>query len=425
MSTDDPQSLFRQEVLAARSDTASGASVDIRPVGANRLTAFFVILALLVLGVLVFGSYTKKERVQGVVQAREGVAMVVPPEAGIVKRVLVAEGDTVKAGDVIAEIGSERYTDAGNTQALLEKNLEGQREQVVAQTEAQAQAHTASLASLDQRIAQARRDLITSGEEIRLQEQQIASSAKLLDQLKPLLADRIISELQYEQQRQTLLGQTGQLQTLKRQRSATEAELAQAQDERNRIRAQHRVDRATLDRDLLNLQQEAVQRRGTRITLLKAPVDGIVSGLLATPGQSVAAGNVLASVVPASTQMEAVLYVPSTAMGFIKTGQGVRISYDAFPYQRFGQYRGTVRAISQTDVTSSVPSSASTTTAQGTSDRRAIFMVRVALDQPRVRAYDTDIALRPGHTLTADIEIDRRRLIRWMLDPLFAFSGKL
>ena len=143
MSTDDPQSLFRQEVLAARSDTASGASVDIRPVGANRLTAFFVILALLVLGVLVFGSYTKKERVQGVVQAREGVAMVVPPEAGIVKRVLVAEGDTVKAGDVIAEIGSERYTDAGNTQALLEKNLEGQREQVVAQTEAQAQAHTA------------------------------------------------------------------------------------------------------------------------------------------------------------------------------------------------------------------------------------------------------------------------------------------
>lgn len=424
MSTDDPQSLFRQEVLAARSDTASGASVDIRPVGAGRLTAFFVLLAALVLGVLLFGSYTKKERVQGVVQAREGVAMVVPPEAGIIKRVLVAEGDTVKAGDVIAEIGSERYTDAGSTQALLEKNLDSQREQVVAQTEAQAQAHTASLASLDQRIAQARRDLITGSEEIRLQEQQIASSTKLLDQLKPLLAERIISELQYEQQRQTLLDQTGRLQTLKRQRSATEAELAQAQEERQRIAAQHRLDRATLDRDLLNLQQEAVQRRGARITLLKAPVDGIVSGLMATPGQSVNAGSMLASVVPASAKLEAVLYVPSTAMGFIKTGQGVRISYDAFPYQRFGQYRGTVRAISQTDVTSAVQGSP-TSTPQGGQDRRAVFMVRVALAQPSVRAYDTDIALRPGHTLTADIEIDRRRLIRWMLDPLFAFSGKL
>ncbi|RRS02472.1 HlyD family efflux transporter periplasmic adaptor subunit [Aquabacterium soli] len=423
MSSDDPQSLFRQEVLSARADTASGASVDIRPVGAGRLTAFFVLLALMVLGVLVFGSYTKKERVQGVVQAREGVAMVVPPEAGTIKRVLVSEGDAVKAGDVIAEIGSERYTDAGSTQALLEKNLQGQREQVAAQTEAQAQAHTASLASLEQRIAQARRDLVTGSEEIRLQQQQIASSTKLLDQLKPLLADRIISELQYEQQHQTLLDQTGRLQTLKRQRSATEAELAQAQDERNRLRAQHRLDRATLDRDLLNLQQEQVQRRGTSITLLKAPVDGVVSGLLATPGQSVAAGTVLASVVPSSAKLEAVLYVPSTAMGFIKTGQGVRISYDAFPYQRFGQYHGTVRAVSQTDVTSSAP--ASTGGQQGQQDRRAVFMVRVALAQPSVRAYDTDIALRPGHTLTADIEIDRRRLIRWMLDPLFAFSGKL
>ena len=423
MSSDDPQSLFRQEVLSARADTASGASVDIRPVGAGRLTAFFVLLALMVLGVLIFGSYTKKERVQGVVQAREGVAMVVPPEAGTIKRVLVSEGDAVKAGDVIAEIGSERYTDAGSTQALLEKNLQGQREQVAAQTEAQAQAHTASLASLEQRIAQARRDLVTGSEEIRLQQQQIASSTKLLDQLKPLLADRIISELQYEQQHQTLLDQTGRLQTLKRQRSATEAELAQAQDERNRLRAQHRLDRATLDRDLLNLQQEQVQRRGTSITLLKAPVDGVVSGLLATPGQSVAAGTVLASVVPSSSKLEAVLYVPSTAMGFIKTGQGVRISYDAFPYQRFGQYRGTVRAVSQTDVTSSAP--ASSGTQQGQQDRRAVFMVRVALEQPSVRAYDTDIALRPGHTLTADIEIDRRRLIRWMLDPLFAFSGKL
>jgi membrane fusion protein len=129
-------------------------------------------------------------------------------------------------------------------------------------------------------------------------------------------------------------------------------------------------------------------------------------------------------VVPASAKLEAVLYVPSTAMGFIKTGQGVRISYDAFPYQRFGQYRGTVRAISQTDVTSAVQGN-SASTQQGGQDRRAVFMVRVALEQPTVRAYDTDIALRPGHTLTADIEIDRRRLIRWMLDPLFAFSGKL
>lgn len=414
----DPQSLFRQEVLAARSDTASGPSIDIRPVGANRLTAFFIGLAALVLLVLVFGHYTKKERVQGLVQPREGVAMVVPLEPGTVRRVLVTEGQSVKAGDVIAEIGNERFSDAGSTQALLQQNLEGQRSEMRKQAEGQAQASAAALAALEQRIAQSRRDLLTLGEEIQLQAQQIASARKLVEQFKPLLDEHIISDLQYEQQHQSMLDQTARLQTLKRQRSAAEADLASSQDERQRLLAQHRIDRAALDRDLLNLQQEEVQRRGARLVLLKAPVDGIVSGLLATPGQSVAANATIASIVPAQASLEALLYLPSTSVGFIKAGQPVRISYDAFPYQRFGQYKGTVRSVSQTDVPVNVQ------TASG-NDRRAMFMVRVALEQPKVRAYGKDIALRPGHTLTADIEIDRRRLIRWMLDPLFAFSGKL
>jgi membrane fusion protein len=411
----DPQSLFRQEVLAAQSDTASGPALNIRPISAPKLTAFFALLAASVIAVLVLGSYTKKERVQGLLQPESGVAAIVPPEAGIVKRVLVKEGQAVQAGDVLAELSNERFSDAGNTQALLETNLEGQRNQVLGQADNQAQAQAAALASLDQRIAQGQRDQVTLGEEMRLQEQQIASAKKLLDQFRPLLDDKIISDLQFEQQRQTLLDQTARLQTLKRQKSAAEAELAQARDERQRLSAQHKVERASLDRDLLNLQQEKLQRRSSRVTLLKAPFAGVVSGLLATPGQSVSAGSVLASVVPADTHLQAVLYVPSTAMGFIKAGQRVRVSYDAFPYQRFGQYGGTVSSVSQTDVP--VQTSGA--------DRRAVFLVRVALDSTEVKAYGTEIALRPGHTLTADIEIDRRRLYRWMLDPLFAFSGKL
>lgn len=418
-TTEDPQSLFRHEVLAAQSDTGAGAALHIRPVGANRLTLFFAAICVSVLAVLVLGSYTKKERVQGVVQARDGVAMVVSAEAGVVKRVLVKEGQQVKAGDTLAEVGNERYTDEGSTQALVETTLQGQRKQVMTQAEGQDQAHEASLAALSQRMAQGKRDMASLDEELRLQGQQIASTRRLLDQMQPLLNERIVSELQYEQQRQSLLEQTARLQTLQRQRSAAQNDIAQAQEERERVTAQHRVTRAGLDRDLLTLQQETVQRRGARVTVLKASVDGVVSGLNANVGQSLPAGASIASIVPEASPMEAVLYVPSTAIGFIKAGQDVRVSYDAFPYQRFGQYHGTVQSVSQTDVP------VATGTGAGTQDRRAFFLVRVKLDQSRIKAYGSEIALRSGHTLSADIEIDRRRLIRWMLDPLFAFSGKL
>ena len=407
-------------MLAARADTSAGPTLQIRPVGATRLTLFFAGIAVLVLLVLIFGSYTKKERVQGVVQARAGVAVVAPLETGMIKRVLVTEGQVVKAGEVLAEISSERYTDAGNTQALMEANLQGQRAQVVNQSEGQEQANQAALAALDRRMAQAQRDVATLGEEIRLQTQQIGSTRKLLDQLRPLLAEHIVSEVQYEQQHQMLLEQTARLQTLQRQRGAAESDMVLAREERARISAQHRVTRAGLDRDLLSLQQEEVQRRGARVTLLTAPVAGTVSGLIASAGQLTPAGTAIASIVPSGSPMEARLYVPSTAIGFTKVGQTVRVSYDAFPYQRFGQYLGKVRSVSRTDI--QVPASGQGSNNQ---DRRAVFLVHVALDSSQVTAYGAQVPLHPGHTLTADIELDRRRLIRWMFDPLFAFSGKL
>jgi membrane fusion protein len=160
-----------------------------------------------------------------------------------------------------------------------------------------------------------------------------------------------------------------------------------------------------------------VQRLSSRQTLLTAPFDGTVTSLVVTPGQSVPSGASLAAIVPDHSPMTAVLYVPSTAIGFVEAGQRVRVSYDAFPYQRFGQYHGVVHSVSQTDV----PMAAN----PDKQDRRAYFLVRVTLDSSSVKAYDAEIPLRPGLTLTADIEIDRRSLIRWMLDPLFAFTGKL
>ena len=135
-------------------------------------------------------------------------------------------------------------------------------------------------------------------------------------------------------------------------------------------------------------------------------------------GHTVAAGETLSGVASRyGTTIAAIAKANGISPSrFIQPGQKVRISYDAFPYQRFGQYEGTVRSISQTDV----PVQPSPN-----GDRRAVFMVRVTLASDQVKAYGTEITLRPGHTLTADIELDRRKLFRWMLDPLFAFSGKL
>jgi len=413
------ESLFRQEALVARLDTTTGQSIAIRPVSAPKLTAFFVAMGLAVIAVLVFGSYTKKERVQGVLRPQAGVAALVPQVAGVVSRVLVTEGAAVKVGEALIELTQERFSDAGNTDTLLEQNIENQRLRLLNQAGGQQQVGSASRGAVQQRVTQARRDIGTLGEEIRIQLQLIEGAQRQLDKLKPLRDEQVISDLQYEQQRTAVLDQSARLQALKRQLAAAESELAQAQEELKRLSGQSQVDQAGLDRDLLTLEQQKVQRRGERVSVLRASVDGVVSGLVATPGQSVTPSMTLASLVPAGSRLEAVLQVPSTAIGFIKPGQVVRLAYDAFPYQRFGLYTGKVASVSQTDV------AAESVAAAQTGDRRAVFVVKVALDSDHVRAYEREIALRPGLLLAADIELDRRPLYRWMLDPLYAFGAKL
>lgn len=417
-SSTDETPLFRPEVLQARSQTADGATLDIQPVGGRALTLFAAALCLVVVLVLVFGSYTKKERVQGVLQPRNGVALITANETAMLQGLRVQEGQRVKAGEVLAELRQERFTDEGSTSGLIEASLQGQRERIADQEAGQAQALRARLDALNQGIQRHQQDAQSLQTDIALQQEQIASARKVLDQMAPLLEERIVSQLQYEQQRQAWLDHTARLQGLQRQLLSARSELAEAREEQARLQAEHRVTQASLGRDLLALQREAAQQRGQRLTWLKAPVSGTVTGLQAGVGQTVPAGAPVLSIVPEDSPLEAVLQVPSTAIGFIRTGQVVRIAYDAFPYQRFGQHRGVVRSVSQADVPVQAGGS-------GRQDQRAVFLVRVALERASMRAYDTDIALRPGHTLVADIEIDRRSLLRWMLDPLFAFSGRL
>ena len=125
-------------------------------------------------------------------------------------------------------------------------------------------------------------------------------------------------------------------------------------------------------------------------------------------------------VLTANATMQAVLFVPSSAMAQIRPGRHVKLRYDAFPFEKFGQFTGTITKVSEADVPV-----ADLEAPPAAAKDRALFRVRVTLDRDQIEAYGSTIRLRPGLTLSADIELDRRRLIDWMFDPLYALGQKL
>jgi len=90
----------------------------------------------------------------------------------------------------------------------------------------------------------------------------------------------------------------------------------------------------------------------------------------------------------------------------------------AFPYQRFGTVRGEITTISRTVL------SPTEITIPGLKIEEPVFRVRAALPREEIQAYGESIPLQPGMLLSADIVFDRRSLVRWLFDPLFAVASR-
>ena len=130
------------------------------------------------------------------------------------------------------------------------------------------------------------------------------------------------------------------------------------------------------------------------------------------------------TIVPKGVALEAQLFGPSSAVGFIRAGQRVLLRYQAYPYQKFGQYEGTVASVSRSAIS---PAELSQQLAGLTSLYGAnvpVYRITVTLGSQNVRAYGEAVPLQPGMQLEADIMMERRRLIEWVLDPLFTLTGR-
>jgi len=415
--------LFRPEAIDALQTRWTGQITAIRPVSAWFLTGFLSIAAFAAIVFLFVGSYTKKERVTGVLIPADGVIRLRAPENAVVTSIAVKDGQVVKAGDVLIEVSQERFSDQGATQALIERSQTLQRDQLVVQAGQTVRAGSAGVVAVEDRARRATADLVNLAEEIRLMELQVASSQQVLSNLKPLADEKIVSDIQYQQQNNQVLDLRARLEALKRARAALQSEIAVARSEAANLRARTAAENATVERNLLLLDQDRLQRRTASVTQIRAPVAGTVTALIASIGQRVDTATSLAALVPTGSKMEAVLFVPSSAIGFIRPGRKVILRYDAYPFEKFGQYNGAVVSVSEADVPTLDLASPAAAPVQN--DKRTTFRIRVALEQDVIDAYGMRIKLKAGQTLAADIELDRRKLIEWIFDPLYAFGKRL
>ena len=171
-------------------------------------------------------------------------------------------------------------------------------------------------------------------------------------------------------------------------------------------------------RQVSELQQGSVQEEAKRENVIRAPVAGVFTNVAATRGEAVADEAPLAMVVPKGSGLHAQLLVPTRAIGFVQPGQEVVLRYDAFPFQRFGQYRGTVERVSRT-VWSPGEKVGQLVV------KEPVYRVDVRLDAQHVVAGEQKLPLRSGMMVNADILQEKRKVWEWVFEPVLSLQQRM
>jgi membrane fusion protein len=410
--------VFRQQVLDARKTEWLG-SISLAMPLPYRLLAAAAALAAVALAVLfVFGRYTRHEQAQGQLVPSLGLLAIAAPSSGVVTRALVAPNARVEKDQPLIELSTELDSPTlGKTRAAVAEELRAERARLEHDLESQQQLASRKADDARSRAAIARRELAQIDEQLRVQNKQVESASALLEKVQPLEARGYLSGLQKQQLESNALAARAELIALQRQRTDKEAQIASLANEQVQLPLSADVEHNEVLRKIQQVDAALAQNEAQRAIVLRAPQAGVVADAVVADGQSVAAGQRLLSIVPEGSSLQAEFWLRSRAVGFVRPGSRVALRYHAYPYQKFGLQYGAVA-----DVSASAVSAAEVSAVLGRKSDEPLYRVVVELDRQSVAAYGKEQSLRPGMVLDGDILLDRRRLIDWVLEPVYGYG---
>jgi membrane fusion protein len=383
--------------------------------------AYSILLAVALLAgtvVLAVDDYARRGRVSGFLVPDLGLVKVMPPKDGRVIRRFAEEGDHVRRDDVLFAIDVGAVTSVGRTGDLIAASLTDRRNLLGKELErldvvqrAERDRLLACLDALDVQVRAISQELGSRRNYLRLAENATSRN-------KVLQTQNIYSVAQLEKSEMDATQAQIQIALLERQLAATKGELAQNRAQLAGLDLKQANERSQLEREAKNIDQQMVQVEEQRIVYVRAPQDGVVTGMTLDVGGSASVGAPLLTIIPDGARLQANLYVSSAAAGFVRPGTPVLIRYDAYPYEKFGLQDAEVVSVSRTAVNPrELPFP--------TSGDDPLYLVTARLSKATITAFGKEESLQPGAKLEADLILERRKLWEWAIEPLLAARASL
>jgi HlyD family secretion protein len=303
------------------------------------------------------------------------------PQVGVLKSILVKEGQIVKRGQPLIQLDSESSTD--RLINIRDSIVSKKRELVFKEVEFN-------------------RFLDLNTNEQKFASQSLVLDAKILQRLEVLKRQGAAAELQYLQQVNKV--------------KEDESNLSKSRTDRLRQSSVFSQQMESLRSELSELNSKLTDARvANKYELIKSPVAGIVFDLKPnSPGFVGQGSEVLLKVVPRN-QLKAKVEVDSSKIGFVRVGQSADISIDSYPSNDFGVLGGVIKQIGS-DV---LP--------PDQLNKSFRFPVTIDLNSQtlKIKSSASPLPLQVGMTITANIKLRKVTYMQLLLSDFKQKSDSL
>lgn len=412
-------SLFRPEVAKAKKEAWIG-TIRIRPPRLGWWSLAGGIASLALLSALVSsGTYTSHQRTSGTLVSSRGVLFVTSKGGGVVTRLWVKEGQHVHRDDAIFEVSHEQSSASlGDTYADIGRQLEIKRRRLTSDLAQESLTASSTLNGLHEKWTSVDAQLAQLKAQVSLQQERAEASMNLYQQWTKLGSSGLVSKLQVLQQHDTTLQLQAALRELTRQLLELRQQRASIDQNIDNAPRESGTRASEISRAIADVDRELAENEAKRAVVIRASGDGSIGNVIVHVGQSLPADLRAASIFPDGSVLRAEFWLPSSAIGFIRKGDQVVLRYEAYPYQKFGQYKGIVDEASSTAID---PATLSQVLGKQISEPQ--FRVTVRLDAQSINVVEGSRPLMVGMAVNADILLQRRPLIDWVLEPLRQMSS--
>ena len=414
--------LFRSQAVKWQYNRLYGDVLILPRISHMAILGFLLLCMATVIWWLTTSTYARKETITGWLEPPKGVIKIYAGDTGIIKRVMIKEGEMVLKDQPLFIVSGGHFLENGSQlESRLLDGYKSQQRLLKEQLEFTVNLYQRHRLDVQRKISAIERDITIMDEQLHTLNARYELVKAQAGRQQALHEKGFVSETVIDNTVGNELALQNEQQVLIRDKINRRNDVAQLRSELDSLPDQNANKIIQIRARMSEVAQNIAQLYGQSSYIIKAIKQGLVTNLQAQVGQKVYAGSgiPLMTIIPSGTGLSAHLLAPVRSAGFIEPGQEMDIRYDAYPYQKFGLYKGKVISVSDTVL---MPNELLNTPLR---IQEPVYRITAQLQRLKVRAYGKEFPLKAGMTLSADVRLGERTLLQWMFDPFYSLRGHL